>query len=146
MMLLASLVSPTRVSSNQPGTRAASLQLENLKNPHLIQFKRGWFDTRAITAVDTADDDAKADKVVSASAISTRRRTRIIQFAGPPQIQVDRGLRTAGLEIVGYIPNNAYVVRGSAEEIAAAERFTAEARQMRLIRFGGWAVRRGQQD
>jgi len=120
MMLLASLVSPTRVSSNQPGTRAASLELVNLKNPHLIQFKRGWLDTRAITALDTADDDANADKVVSASAISTRRRTRVIQFAAPPQTRWIERLRTAGLEIVGYIPNNAYVVRGSAAEIAAA--------------------------
>ncbi|MEK6299309.1 MAG: S8 family serine peptidase [Acidobacteriota bacterium] len=116
MMLLASLASSPRVSSN--ALRAPNRKLEDLKNPHLILFKRGWLDTEASAALDTSDSDSKVARVVSASAISPHKRTRVIQFAGPPRSEWVERLRTAGLEIIGYIPNNAYIIRGSASELA----------------------------
>ena len=118
MTLSASVVSPARVSSNGSGAQEFSRQLKARNSPNLILFKRGWLDTRASDALDTSADDSQALDRVSSSSISRPKQTRVIQFAGPPSSEWIERLRAAGVDIIGYIPNNAYIVRGGASELA----------------------------
>lgn len=69
--------------------------------PGLILFRRGPFDTRLarhdLLAMDRGEGDFS-------------RRTRIIQFDGAIRREwIDR-VRSAGCLVVGYLPNNAYII------------------------------------
>ena len=57
----------------------------------------------------------------------SRSVTRIVQFDGPIQRRSVEAIRTSGARIVGYIPNNAYVVRANADELTAIEELRSTA-------------------
>lgn len=118
MTFSASIASPARVSSNGSRAQEFNRQLEARKNPNLILFRRGWLDTRASDILDTSADDSQAPGRVSSSSIQRPKLTRVIQFDGPPRSEWIERLRAAGVEVIGYIPNNAYIVRGGASELA----------------------------
>jgi hypothetical protein len=99
---------------------APAVGLESLRsNPDLILFKRGAIDTRARVDLDTASEDLQlaSGRLVRASE-SGLKQTRVVQFHGPVKRRWVEALRATGSEITGYIPNNAYIVRGSDEELA----------------------------
>ncbi|HJQ22457.1 MAG TPA: S8 family serine peptidase [Blastocatellia bacterium] len=50
---------------------------------------------------------------------------RLIQFVGPVKSEWLRALRASGLEPIAYVPNNAYLVRGSATATASLMRAAA---------------------
>lgn len=119
LSLSAALASPTRVASDLSKAQGLS-RLEARSNPNLILFKRGWLDTLESRALDTSAMDLRAVEQFSSLATSRPAHTRLIQFRGPVKSEwIDR-LVAAGLEIVGYIPNNSYIVRGGAVELASA--------------------------
>lgn len=117
MTCLASLASPAEVSSNAARAKDLPRNLEARRNPNLILFNRGWLDTRSSGALDTSGRDSRAVEHLSSLANSSLN-TRVIQFHGPVKSEWIARLLAAGLEVIGYIPNNSYIVRGCAAEIA----------------------------
>lgn len=83
-------------------------------SPNLILFKRGTLDTEARSDLDTSREDLQAMSTMSTAAAKT---TRVVQLAGPTKPEWIDALRATGVEIVGYVPNNAYIVRGDRREI-----------------------------
>ncbi|PYT05086.1 MAG: hypothetical protein DMF60_13095 [Acidobacteria bacterium] len=81
---------------------------------NLILFKRGAFDTRAHGDLDTSEEDRQALATMSVSSA----KMRIVQFGGPIKPAWISSLRAAGAEIVGYVPQNAYIIRGGPQELA----------------------------
>jgi hypothetical protein len=84
-------------------------------NQKLILFKRGALDTSTSAQLDTASEDRRTLNLTSPI---TSRRTRIIQFCGAITRAWFEALRATGVQIVGYIPNNAYIIRGDRGELA----------------------------
>ncbi|HWN98484.1 MAG TPA: S8 family serine peptidase [Blastocatellia bacterium] len=117
MTLSASLASSAKVFSNGVRTQDRPCQLEARRNPDLILFKRGSLNTRESRSLDNAIRSLRSSE---SSSVSSRLSTRVIQFGGPVKSEwIDR-LRSAGVEIIGYIPNNAYVVRGGPVQLENA--------------------------
>ncbi len=111
MMFYTALGSPVTVFSS--GANHQQIALSN--NPNAILFKRGALDTRALGELDTSAKDLRAPTVeLSALSFPARNELRVIQFAGPIKRAWVERLQAAGAEIIAYIPNNAYIVRGTA--------------------------------
>ncbi|HLF83790.1 MAG TPA: S8 family serine peptidase [Blastocatellia bacterium] len=111
MLFCPALLAPSAVSSN------TSEQPRIVTNPSqsLILFRRGALDTDARPDLDTSKED---QQTMSAMSASGAKATRVVQFAGPIKRQWIDALRATGAEIVGYVPNNAYVIRGGQRELA----------------------------
>ena len=82
-----------------------------------ILFKRGVLDTDARADLDTSAEDLRPIHITSAAG-SAKRLTRVVQFAGPIKREWFDALTATGAKVVGYVANNAYIVRGTAAEIA----------------------------
>src|SRR5687767_5757567 len=100
----------------------AGVEFESLRNNNdLILFKRGAVDTSARSDLNTASEDLR---VASAKFMGLkeagRNQVRIVQFRGPVKQSWIKALKATGSEIIGYIPNNAYIIRGTDREIARA--------------------------
>lgn len=132
MVFFPALLSPGAASSdiNQPA-RSGSIRDQNL-----ILFKRAALDTAARRDLDTSRED---QQVMSAMSVSASKRTRIVQFAGPIRSKWIDALHAAGAEIVGYIPNNAYIIRGAPRDLARVAKLDAGAdwEDARPIRWMG---------
>ncbi|HEY3134529.1 MAG TPA: S8 family serine peptidase [Blastocatellia bacterium] len=109
MVLLPALLAAT-ASSDDASRRRFSLG----SNENLLLFQRGFLDTEARLDRDTSDEDQLSISAMS----STAKQLRIVQFGGPIKRNWVNLLRASRAEIVGYLPNNAYVIRGSSEELA----------------------------
>lgn len=115
MMFYTSLSSRVTASSSATSAQANNHQTALSNNPNAILFRRGTLDTRALGELDTAAEDSLAPSVeLSALSFSARNELRVIQFAGPIKRAWVERLQAAGIEIIAYIPNNAYIVRGPA--------------------------------
>ncbi len=102
------------------GLPAPAFEFQSLRsNPDLILFKRGAIDTRTQFDLDTASADLQlaSGKLVRASEAG-RKQMRVVQFQGPVKHGWIKALKATGSEIAGYIPNNAYIVRGTNEQLA----------------------------
>ena len=86
----------------------------SVRGQNLILFKRGALDTGARADLDTSAEDRQAMSSMSVSSA----KMRIVQFAGPISPAWISSLRAAGAEIVGYVPQNAYIIRGGPQELA----------------------------
>ena len=91
-------------------TFAGSGRVENRDEDNRILLNAG--------EVDTTTDVAKLAR--RAPTQFAGRRLHLIQFAGPVKAEWVDELEKAGLRIVTYIPNNAYLVYGDAAALAAA--------------------------
>ena len=89
--------------------------MDPVHSQNLIHFRRGALDTAARVDLDTSEEDLHG--VASMNAFSTKR-TRIVQFAGSVRQVWINSLQAAGAEIVGYIPQNAYIIRGGPQALA----------------------------
>jgi len=98
--------------------------IQNSHNENLILFKRGDFDTAARIDLDTSSEDRQPITVNSAIA---SKHTSVIQFRGAIRRAWIDALRTAGVEIVGYVPNNAYIIRGDVRQLARVAELDAGA-------------------
>jgi Subtilase family len=90
-------------------------------------------------AIDTTDERApgrlvslgRAANVAAQSAgshaapVAGSSSLRLIQFAGPVKREWFEALRASGLEPIAYVPNNAYLVRGTAAATAGLIRLAA---------------------
>src|ERR1044072_9460800 len=111
MMFYTALGSPVTAFSN--GARHQQIALSD--NPNAILFKRGALDTGALGELDTSAENLRARAVeLSALSLPARNELRVVQFAGPIKRPWVERLQAAGAEIIAYIPNTAYIVRGTA--------------------------------
>lgn len=111
MLICPVMLAPRVVSSDiseYPQTRTN-------RNRNAILFKRGALDTDSHRDLDTSFADRQALSVLS---LSGTRQTRIVQFPGPIKRRWIDSLRATGAQIVGYVPNNCYIVRGDRHELA----------------------------
>ena len=106
------------------------------RGQNLILFNRGAIDTEARGDLETTEEDRQ---VISSMSASPGKRTRIVQFAGPIKAQWIRSLQAAGAQIVGYVPQNAYIIRGGPLELARVAMLHggAEPEDARPIRWMG---------
>jgi hypothetical protein len=111
MLFWPALLSPCVVSSDS----SKQAQIAVLLNEKLILFKRGALDTETRVDLDTSKEDERA---MSATSVSGAKQTRVVQFAGPIKRRWIDALRATGAEIVGYVPNYAYIIRGAQNELA----------------------------
>ncbi|HKY03487.1 MAG TPA: S8 family serine peptidase, partial [Blastocatellia bacterium] len=81
-------------------------------------FRRGALDTAARRDLDTSAGDLDLPNQLSTASAGGQKRTRVIQFAGPIKGEWAEWLRQTGVEIIAYIPNNAYIIRGAPISIA----------------------------
>jgi subtilisin family serine protease len=95
-------------------------------DPNLILLKREVIDTGARNDLDIAATDMlAASETASAFSNALRKQVRLIQLAGPTKRNwMDRILAT-GVEVIGYIPNHAYIIRGDARQLALCARLDA---------------------
>src|SRR5882724_12226167 len=103
---------------------------------NLILFKRGALDTGARIDLDTSEEDRQA---MSSMSVSSGKSMRLVQFAGPIRPAWISSLRAAGAEIIGYVPQNAYIIRGGAQELARVAMLhgNADLEEARPIRWIG---------
>lgn len=123
-----------RLSASSDGNNRAGLG--SGRSQQLILFKRGALDAGAREDLDTSEEDRQA---ISSMSFSSAKRTRIVQFAGPIRPTWISALRAAGADIVGYVPQNAYIIRGGPQELArvATLRGGADWEETRPIRWMG---------
>lgn len=112
------------------------LTKSDLNNPNLILFRRAPVDTTVTPSV----DDSSLTSVKTAGAQASREQLRVIQFAGPTRRQWLDDLKATGVEIVGYVPNNAYIIRGEGRELARVAKLVAKPRldELRPVRWTGY--------
>src|SRR5437899_621196 len=104
MLFWPALLSPCVVSCDS----SKQAQIGVVLNEKLILFKRGALNTETREDLDISKEDRQAMSAVSAS---DARLTRVIQFAGPIKRRWIDALRATGAEIIGYVPNYAYIIR-----------------------------------
>jgi hypothetical protein len=128
LMLFASFPFSASVSSIAGSARSLRPCPDGRKDPDLILFRRGWFDTRGRGDLDTSDEDLRAgSEQLSALNLEAHPKTRVIHFSGPIKRQWMERLRATGIKVIGYIPNNSYVIHGSARALARTALLHAEA-------------------
>ncbi len=111
MLFWPALLSPCVVSSDS----SKQAQIGAVLDEKLILFKRGALDTEMRVDLDTSKEDERA---MSATSVSAAKQTRVVQFAGPIKRRWIDALRATSAEIVGYVPNYAYIIRGAGNELA----------------------------
>jgi len=99
--------------------RTAQLLAASRNNTDLILFRRGAIDTRALSDLDTSQSDALLSlrQTLKSGAIQSKP-LRVIQFAGSIKRNWIDKLKSTGVEIIDYVPNNAYIIRGTAGQLA----------------------------
>jgi len=110
LLITPALLSPRTASSSDKGT-----QLDTRREQKLILFRRGALDTDARTDLDTASSDRAAMAIASTDR---RKELRIVQFSGPTKRRWLDALLETGAELLGYVPNNAYIVRANHQSLA----------------------------
>jgi hypothetical protein len=100
------------------GSPATVVSSADFRNPSSILLKRGAIDTQKSRELDTSIEDALLSSVSLARHTGLAKQTRIIQFRGPIKRRWVEQLKATGSEIIGYVPNNAYIIRGTRRELA----------------------------
>ena len=106
------------VTSALNGHKVVTLSRNDLApSPNLIRFARGVIDTHARADLDTSHADSNLLESPEFAG-KPSRQLRVVQFAGPIRREWVERLKATGTEIAGFIPNNAYLVRASVNQIA----------------------------
>lgn len=87
-------------------------------NQRLILLRRGAIDTEARVDRDTSNADRLMRGDHWSALAHSANQTRLIQFAGPIKSEWMERLLATGARVVGYVPNNSYIIRGAANELA----------------------------
>jgi Subtilase family len=78
----------------------------------LIRLRRGVIATRARRDLDTSAEDRRAQSAgLAARGQNNSTALRLVQFAGPIKRRWRDQLEAAGAEVVGYVPDYAYLIR-----------------------------------
>jgi hypothetical protein len=110
MMLHSMLRSAARADATtaRHGNEAAS------RDASAIRLRRGVIDTRVRRDRDTsAQDQRNQNAELAATNRAPSGELRLVQFAGPIKHQWLDHLEATGAEIVGYVPNYAYLIRAT---------------------------------
>lgn len=73
--------------------------------------------------IDTSTPEAQSSR--GAGAVTSGNQMRLIQFKGPIRPGWYQALVSTGARVVTYIPNNAYLVYGSADRLGAVQQLAA---------------------
>jgi hypothetical protein len=132
IVLCPALLRPSEASSDS----VKRTRIQHSYNRNLILFRRGDLDTEARIDLDTSSEDRQS---LTVNAASASKHTRIIQFAGSIKRAWIETLRTTGVQIVAYIPNNAYLIRGDRRQLSRVAEKDAgpDADEARPIRWMG---------
>src|SRR5436853_3457248 len=77
-----------------------------------IRLRRGVIDTRAQRDLDTSSQDRRNQSAeLAATSRVASGELRLVRFAGPIKRQWRDQLDATGAEVVGYVPNYAYLIR-----------------------------------
>lgn len=125
-----------RLSASSDKSNQAASDFVPVRNQNLILFKRGVLDTAARPDLDTSEEDRKG---MSSLSLSKAKSTRIVQFEGPIRPAWISSLRALGVEIIGYVPHNAYIIRGDSQELGRVAMLQrgADSKETRAIRWMG---------
>jgi hypothetical protein len=86
---------------------------------NFIRFRRGALDTRERGDLDSsARDSLVLEEGLTTMGRAGRKQLRVVQFHGAVKNDWFARLKSAGAEIIGYVPDNAYVIRGDALALA----------------------------
>jgi hypothetical protein len=98
-------------SANVGSTWTANPRVEIKDDYYQVMLNAGWLDTRlaAVQALRTPHADF------------TGRQLHLVQFIGPVQPAWRDELLAAGVQIVNYLPENAYLIYGDAASIARVQ-------------------------
>ena len=88
--------------------------VENKDEYNLILLNAGAIDTAAPSGVDLAISSIASD--------TGGKHMHLVQFAGPVQPKWYDALLSSGVEVVTYIPNNAYLVYGDSRSLRRVDR------------------------
>jgi hypothetical protein len=87
------------------------------REPGMLRLRRGVLNTSADGRVDTSRRDLARGETLARQR-SSSNELRIVQFPGPIRRQWLEKLRATGAQVLGYVPNYAYLVRGNASAVA----------------------------
>jgi len=90
---------------------------------NLILLNAGAIDTSSVEKESMSAQSAASDN-------SSGHRLHLIQFAGPIKPEWYQSLVETGIEVVTYIPNNAYLVYGDSRSLRALASFARNSRQV----------------
>ncbi|MBX7223559.1 MAG: S8 family serine peptidase [Blastocatellia bacterium] len=90
-------------------------QLQDVDNVLLLNVRQ----------IDTTTETAQALR--TAPAAGTESGLRLVQFVGPVKDEWHQALEATGVQIVSYIPMNAYLVHGDAKALKRLKEFTTRA-------------------
>lgn len=86
---------------------------------NVVLFRRGAIDTNVRTDLDSSMRDLRAvEGSITTLSRKTQQQTRVIQFNGAIKREWLERIKTTGAQIIGYVPNNAYLIRGDATALA----------------------------
>jgi len=115
LLLAAAILISPELPSPQTASSSDKLVLQDARHKQsLIFFRRGALDTEARSDLETASSDRAA---MSITSTNRRKELRIVQFSGPTKRRWIEALLGTGAELVGYVPNNAYIVRGNQQSL-----------------------------
>ncbi len=110
---------PAEAASAQNGeAQTTGARLSSLSNPHLILFRRDPIDTELRADLDTAESDRREPSSHAIrSSEAPGKSLRVVQFHGPIKRRWFERLQESGAEVIGYVPNNAYIIRGTRDQL-----------------------------
>src|ERR1044072_3236824 len=110
----------TQASSQTPGK-------PSLNDPHLILLRRGVIDTRAHRKSDSSFEDSLAlEKTLAPQSLEAKTQMRLVQFAEAVKPEWLEQLKATGAAIVAYVPNNTFLIRGDAGQLARVAQLEAQ--------------------
>jgi hypothetical protein len=81
-------------------------------------------------AIDTTAGAVQAGRSAAETGAAGEKRLHLVQFAGPVKPEWQAALRNTGVEIINYIPHNAYLVYGETERINRMKTWAANAAEV----------------
>ena len=106
------------ISLAAPGRVKPKLSVSAItSDPNTILFRRNPLDTSANLELDTSNNDIEK-RTTESLVRKASRELRVIQFKGPIKRRWIALLHATGAEVVGYLPNYAYIIRGGGDEIS----------------------------
>jgi hypothetical protein len=127
-----------KATSGNAQTSKQTINNQALADANFVLFRRGAIDTNIRADLDSSVRDSLAiENSITTMNRATLQQTRIIQFNGAIKKEWLQRIKTIGAQIIGYVPNNAYLIRGDAIALARVAALDAgnQADYLRPIRW-----------
>src|SRR5262245_15748093 len=105
-------------NGDRPPTRWEMTAQEHSLDSDKILFRRGILNTRLRQDLDSADSDSGPLRKSQSSQSDTHSKLRIVQLRDHIRPAWLRELKELGCRVLGYLPNNAYLIAGDSATIA----------------------------